>query len=193
MINEQIKAELDCQKIDEPDTPFNRSPLREDESDEEAEPASVSLETDFAAMAKVTSLLEGRQHAEGKGGVTLSIDTTSEPSPKPRFEMPTTILEDEPICLAQDNASLSSSLMPNLAEATHFKHPGYDSRRMSNGEPQDLPDLFAENLLQSRSEFEQKRKHHYKMDMRDALRRSKQLMEEEDEDDDNEEELDGHL
>lgn len=35
-VNEEIKAELDCQKIDEPDTPFVRSPQREeDDSDDE--------------------------------------------------------------------------------------------------------------------------------------------------------------
>jgi hypothetical protein len=34
--NEVIKSELNCEKIDEPDTPFVRSPLRsEDDSDEE--------------------------------------------------------------------------------------------------------------------------------------------------------------
>lgn len=34
--NEGIKADLNCQKIDEPDTPFVRSPLREtDSSDDE--------------------------------------------------------------------------------------------------------------------------------------------------------------
>eukprot|EP00951_Prasinocladus_malaysianus_P047049 scaffold648683_cov47-Prasinocladus_malaysianus.AAC.1 len=46
-MNEVIKAELDCQKIDEPDTPFVRSPQREDADSDGEQPGELRTTANY--------------------------------------------------------------------------------------------------------------------------------------------------
>mmetsp|Transcript_32597 Transcript_32597/g.77324 ORF Transcript_32597/g.77324 Transcript_32597/m.77324 type:complete len:223 (-) Transcript_32597:120-788(-) len=185
-LNEIVKSELDCQKIDEPDTPFVRSPLRDDDSDAEQEPPAVQLTTDAKAVAKIEELLKDQGEGAKKSGARFSLP---EPSNSDAEQVPNPGRSSGPMAWSrQESGELEGAAVsdggPGLTRAP---------RRMSNGEPLDLPshDLSPSEVphLVRKTSFEKKRQEHY--NLKDALRRGKELLEEEDEEEAAEEEVGG--
>eukprot|EP00193_Tetraselmis_chui_P009471 CAMPEP_0177768522 /NCGR_PEP_ID=MMETSP0491_2-20121128/9770_1 /TAXON_ID=63592 /ORGANISM="Tetraselmis chuii, Strain PLY429" /LENGTH=243 /DNA_ID=CAMNT_0019285343 /DNA_START=247 /DNA_END=978 /DNA_ORIENTATION=- len=195
--NEVIKSELNCEKIDEPDTPFVRSPLRsEDDSDEEQErPDAVTAFQDVVTREKVASFAEAG--ALPKKGARFPEEQASTSKAAaglpPRSALHKGSAFSEVRSTARADSDLSKDLAPGVpldvgdssdAENTEQIH----DRRMSNGEPCDLPsEINTSDLpkLMSAAMLEAKRKQHY--NMKDALRRGRELLEEEEEDDEEEE------
>jgi len=189
--NEGIKADLNCQKIDEPDTPFVRSPLREtDSSDDEQDPPAALLIEDPNAKEKLIQSQNGT-------GARFAEDASTSGSPaaaKPKSAMRADAKFAGTAGDGTGSSGKHTDALLDMGAGVPLDDEAVDleaarqkilrDRRMSNGEPCDLPqEIMTSDLpkMMSHAMMDAKRKQHY--NMRDALRRGRELIEEEDEED----------